>query len=116
MSDSAHRTDRNVVYGLDAAQRERVAALRAQGRFFWLDVSLSETSRDDLVEALGVPERALRALPRSGDASASRTSTPTGSPSSSRSAAMSSRRRRPTRPRTACGRSRSVSWSPATTC
>ena len=59
--------------GLDAAERERVAALRGEGRFFWLDVSLSETSRDDLVDALGIPERALRALASSGDASASRT-------------------------------------------
>jgi magnesium transporter len=62
----------NVVNGLDAAQRARVAALRAEGRFFWLDVSLSETSRDRLVEALGVPEDALRALPGSGDAHAAR--------------------------------------------
>ena len=62
----------DVLTGLDAAQRARVAALRAQGRFFWLDVSLSETGRDDLVEALGVPEGALRALPGSGDTSASR--------------------------------------------
>jgi magnesium transporter len=62
-----------VIYGLDAAGRERAAAERAQGRFFWLDVSLSETSRDDLVDALGVPEGALGTLPRSGDASVSRT-------------------------------------------
>ena len=62
-----------MLYGLDAAERERVAALRGEGRFFWLDVSLSDTSRDDLVDALGVPERALRALASSGDASASRT-------------------------------------------
>ena len=59
--------------GLDAAERERVAALRGEGRFFWLDVSLGETSRDDLVDALGIPERALRALASSGDASASGT-------------------------------------------
>ena len=32
----------------------RASALRAQGRLFWLDVSLGQTSRDDLVEALGV--------------------------------------------------------------
>jgi magnesium transporter len=57
----------DVLTGLDAAQRARVAALRAQGRFFWLDVSLSETGRDALVEALGVPEGALRALPGSAD-------------------------------------------------
>jgi magnesium transporter len=53
-----------VLYGLDAAERERVAALRAEGDFFWLDVSLSETSREDLVPALGIHERALGA-PRS---------------------------------------------------
>ena len=46
--------------GLDAGDRERVAALRAQGRFFWLDASLSDTSREELVDALGVPERAVR--------------------------------------------------------
>jgi Mg2+ and Co2+ transporter CorA len=57
---------------LDAAERERVAALRAEGRFFWLDVSLSETSRDDLVPALGIHERALSALRRTGDGHASR--------------------------------------------
>jgi hypothetical protein len=33
---------------LEGAERQRVAALRAQSQFFWLDVSLSETSRDDL--------------------------------------------------------------------
>ena len=48
--------------GLDAGVRERVAALREQGRFFWLDVSLGETSPDDLVGALRVPERVLPAL------------------------------------------------------
>ena len=58
--------------GLDAGVRERVAVLREQGRFFWLDVSLSETSRDDLVDALRIPERVLPALALSGDASASR--------------------------------------------
>jgi magnesium transporter len=61
-----------VLYGLDAAQRDRVATLRAQGRFFWLDASLSETSREDLVEALDPGGPALRALPGSGDARASR--------------------------------------------
>ena len=61
-----------VLYGLGAAERQRVAALRAEGRFFWLDVSLSETSRKELVDALGIPERALRALRSAGDAHASR--------------------------------------------
>jgi magnesium transporter len=57
---------------LDAGGRERVAALRAQGRFFWLDVSLRETSRDDLAAALDPPEHALRALPAIGDPRRSR--------------------------------------------
>ena len=48
-----------VFTGLAAGDRERVAALRAEGRFFWIDVSLSETSRDELVDTLGVPEHAL---------------------------------------------------------
>ena len=62
----------DLLYGLDAAERERVAALRAEGRFFWLDVSLSETSRGDLVDALGIPEGAQGALRRTRDGSASR--------------------------------------------
>ena len=49
-----------VLTGLDAGNRERVAALRAEGRFFWLDASLSDTSRDELVDVLGVPEPATR--------------------------------------------------------
>ena len=61
-----------VLYGLDPAARERVAALRAEGRFFWLDVSLSQTSREDLVDALGIHERALGALRSTLDGYASR--------------------------------------------
>jgi magnesium transporter len=53
-----------VLTGLDAGDRQRIGALRAQGRFFWLDVSLTETSRDDLIDTLGLPERALVATPR----------------------------------------------------
>ena len=53
-----------VLTGLAAGDRERVAALRAEGRFFWLDASLSETSRDELVDTLGVPERALEGRSR----------------------------------------------------
>ena len=51
-----------IVYGLDAAQRDRIGALRKSGRFFWIDVVLGETSPDDLGEALGISEPALRAL------------------------------------------------------
>ena len=61
-----------VLYGLGDAERERVAALRAQGRFFWLDSSLSAISREDLVETLDVPERALAALRRTTDGYAPR--------------------------------------------
>jgi magnesium transporter len=61
-----------VLYGLEAAERERVRALRAAGRFFWLDVSLSETSREDLVDVLGIQERALGALWSRRDGHASR--------------------------------------------
>jgi Mg2+ and Co2+ transporter CorA len=53
----------DVLHGIDGAARDRVAALRAQGRFFWLDISLSETTRDDLRDALRLPEAALQ-LPR----------------------------------------------------
>jgi magnesium transporter len=61
-----------VLHGLGAAERRRVMALRAQGRFFWLDVSVADTSREDLAELLGLAGRALQALPRSGDDRATR--------------------------------------------
>jgi hypothetical protein len=57
-----------ILYGLRDAQRERVAALRGAGEFFWLDVSLHETSLDDLLEALDLPERAAQALASRGEA------------------------------------------------
>jgi magnesium transporter len=57
----------DVLSGLDDGQRARIADLRRHERFFWLDLSLREAGRDRLVEALGVPEGALRALPGSGD-------------------------------------------------
>jgi hypothetical protein len=41
-----------ILYGLHGERRERVAALRKRGDFFWLDASLSETGLDDLVDAL----------------------------------------------------------------
>ena len=61
-----------VVYGLAAAERERLAALRAEGRFFWIDVSRAETSREDLVRALGIPDRAAAALGSAREGYASR--------------------------------------------
>jgi magnesium transporter len=62
-----------VLHGADSAARARAAAVRAQGRFFWLDVSLSETRLDDLVEALAIPEGAVRALHASGGGRTART-------------------------------------------
>jgi magnesium transporter len=62
-----------VLYGFGTAERQRVAALRAEGRFFWLDVSLGETSRDDLAEQLGLPVQALREPTGSDSGRSSRT-------------------------------------------
>jgi magnesium transporter len=50
-----------ILHGLDRDSRDRVAALQAQGRFFWLDVSLSETSADDVIKAVSLPVGATRA-------------------------------------------------------
>jgi magnesium transporter len=51
-----------IVEGLGTAERERIGMLRKGQRFFWVDVSLSETNRDDLGEALGIPSHALEPL------------------------------------------------------
>jgi magnesium transporter len=51
-----------IVEGLGTAERERIAVLRKAERFFWVDVSLGETSRDDLGEALGIASHALEPL------------------------------------------------------
>ena len=61
-----------ILNGIDASMRKRVAALRAQEQFFWLDVSLAETSRDDLTELLEPAPDALQALPRRSEVAASR--------------------------------------------
>jgi magnesium transporter len=60
------RTVTEVLYGIDAAHRDRVAALRGEGEYFWLDASLQETSREDLVDVLDCPPAALRTLSESG--------------------------------------------------
>jgi hypothetical protein len=51
-----------IVEGLGTAERERIAVLRKAERFFWVDVSLGDTSRDDLGEALGISSHALEPL------------------------------------------------------
>jgi magnesium transporter len=51
-----------ILAGLGTAERERIGALRERHGFFWIDVALTETSRDDLGEALDIPEHALGPL------------------------------------------------------
>jgi magnesium transporter len=51
-----------ILEGLGPSERERAAALRRDERFFWIDVSLTSASRDDMAEALGIPEHSLDAL------------------------------------------------------
>jgi Mg2+ and Co2+ transporter CorA len=57
----------DVLEGLDRSARERIEALRREGRFFWIDVSSGEAERDDLRDALGIPEGAFAALFAFGD-------------------------------------------------
>jgi magnesium transporter len=61
-----------VLHGLDAAERERIVALRAQGRFFWLDASLGETRLEEVADALEAPRSALHVFAESGADRASR--------------------------------------------
>ncbi len=51
-----------IVEGLGTTERERIAALRKDQRFFWVDASVSETRGDDLGEALEIPSHALDPL------------------------------------------------------
>ncbi len=51
-----------IIEGLGRREREQIRALRTRGAFFWIDVSLSGTSGDDLADALGVPDKALELL------------------------------------------------------
>jgi magnesium transporter len=51
-----------IVEGLGGAQPERIAELRKGGRFFWIDVPLSDASPEELGEVLAIPEQALQAL------------------------------------------------------
>lgn len=51
-----------IIAELGQAERDRITALRKEGRFFWLDVSRTDSTREDLVELLKIPEDALHAL------------------------------------------------------
>jgi hypothetical protein len=104
-----------VFYGLDGAHRDRIAGLRARGRAFWLDVSLSETTLDELREALDLSEAAVRALRRSADAYASRTFHADGESVVFVLRCYVESETPADEARIACGRSRFMSWSPAST-
>lgn len=51
-----------IVEGLGGSERERIASLREQGRFFWIDLCLAELPREELGEALDIGPHALRPL------------------------------------------------------
>jgi magnesium transporter len=51
-----------IIKGLGRREMERIRELRRREAFFWIDVSLSQTSGADLTEALGVPDKALDLL------------------------------------------------------
>ena len=51
-----------IVEGIGTGERERIAALRASGKFFWVDLSMNEVSRDQLGKVLEIPDRLLERL------------------------------------------------------
>jgi magnesium transporter len=51
-----------IVEGLDGEQRDRIAELLRRGRFFWLDVALTDARPEDLAEVLDIPEETQQAL------------------------------------------------------
>ena len=51
-----------VTYILRGLEGRRAAALRAEGHFFWADVRAGEHTRENLLEALAVPDDALGPL------------------------------------------------------
>src|ERR1700742_3812705 len=51
-----------ILEGLGGDHRERIASLRSDGHFFWIDVCAGDVSADELQEALGIPPHALRPL------------------------------------------------------
>jgi magnesium transporter len=51
-----------IVEGIGQAERERIASLREQGRFFWVDLCIADLPTEELDEALGIGPHALRPL------------------------------------------------------
>src|SRR4051812_17650891 len=51
-----------IVEGLGASERERIARLRAEGRFFWIDLCADEVAAEELEALLDVPQDSRRPL------------------------------------------------------
>jgi magnesium transporter len=51
-----------IVEGLSDGERQRIAVLRREGRFFWIDLCSADLTEATLEEALGVPPHAMRPL------------------------------------------------------
>jgi magnesium transporter len=51
-----------IVEGLGGSERERIASLRRDGRFFWIDLCAEDVSDDLLAEALDIPPHAMAPL------------------------------------------------------
>jgi magnesium transporter len=51
-----------IVEGLGGSERERIASLREQGRFVWIDLCVSDLPAAELDETLGIGAHALRPL------------------------------------------------------
>lgn len=51
-----------IVEGLGGSERERIATLRAQGHFFWIDLCAADWPGEELGEALDIPPHARRPL------------------------------------------------------
>jgi magnesium transporter len=51
-----------IVEGLGDAARERIDSLRRAGRFFWIDFSATEVTREEIQDALAIPAHALDPL------------------------------------------------------
>ncbi|HEX6689309.1 MAG TPA: CorA family divalent cation transporter [Solirubrobacterales bacterium] len=51
-----------IVEGLGGSERERIASLREQGRFFWIDLCIGDLSGEDLARVLDIPGDALHPL------------------------------------------------------
>jgi magnesium transporter len=51
-----------IVEGLGGSERERIAALRAQGHFFWIDLCAADWPAEEMGEVLDIPPHARRPL------------------------------------------------------